>query len=105
VLLLKITAAISNMAISLLSLYLLGLYGGLHWWYRAARNSGLDSHDLRSAFISKLDQLPLIAVLLCSLAVIGNVALLRMNVVPKSWGLPCLVVSSACLLACLFIRF
>lgn len=103
--LVNILIAIANGVVGLISVYIVVIYGNLHWWYRAARRTGLESQSLRDAFLTQADRLPIIALVLASSALLGNAILLRSSLIPRRWGIAFMLLSLFCLVACVVVKF
>jgi hypothetical protein len=96
---------IANGVISGLAVYLLVVYGKLHWWFRAARQSGFDASQTGNIFFSAADQLPVIAIALAGLMAFANFALWKSKLVGSRWGILFFAFSLICLILSLVIRF
>jgi hypothetical protein len=94
-----------NGSISVASVYILILYGRMHWWYRTVRREGLLSNDLRISYLTNMDQYPIMAIVLSVAILISNYILWKLKVIDGISGLCLLGISLICALLCVIIRF
>ena len=92
-----------NGAISLTGLSMVVVYGQLHWWYRSARRAGLRSDQVGAQFWAVVDQLRIIALVLCALSMAVSWLILREKRTPKSWNVTSMAFSGLCLFLSVFV--
>lgn len=91
--------------ISVAAVYLIAVYGRLHWWFRDAARAGLDDRQLAKGFFQALEHLPILAVCLAACVTASSVLLWREKIAPGALGVGLFAFSVISLTICLLIRF
>jgi len=96
--------SVVNILLSLLAVYLFGVYGRLHWWLRSAKRTELNDSHLSADFLKVADKLHLIAILLMLLVVVSTFAVLRSKGAGRTLGMISFLLACLILILLMLVR-